>query len=211
MTVPDWISATRLGLVVLLWPAAIAGQGRLVGIGLVLAAVSDAVDGYLARRMGCVSIRGARLDALADSALMLSAGAWLAILHPTLLGDNAPVLAAAGALYAASTAASYLAFGRLVDPRQLSAKVAGALLYGFALVTFLTGSYEPILLRIALLALAASCVEGFMKAIRTIQVSAIASKPRSHKPHASNGVMTNTAAATSIASSAHPATRQILP
>jgi len=210
MTVPDWISATRLGLVVLLWPAAIAGQGRLVGIGLVLAAVSDVVDGYLARRMGCVSTRGARLDAVADSALMLSAGAWLAILHPTLLGDNAPVLAA-GALYAASTAASYLAFGRLVDPRQLSAKVAGALLYGFALVTFLTGSYEPILLRIALLALAASCVEGFMKAIRTIQVSAIASKPRSHKPHASNGVMTNTAAATSIASSAKPATRQIAP
>ena len=210
MTVPDWISATRLGLVVLLWPAAIAGQGRLVGIGLVLAAVSDVVDGYLARRMGCVSTRGARLDAVADSALMLSAGAWLAILHPTLLGDNAPVLAA-GALYAASTAASYLAFGRLVDPRQMSAKVAGALLYGFALVTFLTGSYEPVLLRIALLALAVSCVEGFMKAIRTIQVSAIASKPRSHKPHASNGVMTNTAAATSIASSAKPATRQIAP
>src|SRR5690349_17376113 len=211
MPVADWVTVSRLGLVALLWPLAAGGQGRLVGIGLVAAAVSDAVDGYLARRMRVVSVRGARLDAIADSALMLSAAVWLGILHPTLAADNAPWLASAGALYVASTAASFVAFGRLVDPRQPTAKLAGGLLYGFALLTLLTGVYEPALLSAALAAIAVSCVEGLAKAIKTIHVRGIASNARSHKPQASNGVASSTAASASMTTSAAPATQQTAP
>ena len=211
MSLPNWISAGRIALALGLWPAALGGHGRLVAVGLVVAAVSDALDGFLARRMGVVSVRGARLDAFADAALMLSAAAWLAILHPTIAPDNAWLLVGVGALYAISTAASFRAFGRLVDPRQLSAKLAGGLLYGFALVTLSTGAYEPVLLRLALLVLAVACAEGLVKAIRTIQVSGMASNIRSQRPHASKDVSSRTAASASIATSARPATRQTAP
>jgi phosphatidylglycerophosphate synthase len=211
MTFPDWISAARLGLVVVLWPVALSGHNQIVGIGLVVAAVSDAVDGYLARRMRSASVRGARLDAIADSVLMLSTGAWIAILHPTLVAGGWPLLATAGVLYASSTAASYLAFGRLVDPRQLTAKLAGGLLYGFALLTLLTGAYEPLLLTVALAALAIACVEGLAKAIRTIHVRGIVSSARSHTPQPSKGVARSRAASASIATSAAPANQQSAP
>ena len=211
MTLADWVSATRLGLVVALWPVALSGHDRIAGAGLVVAALSDVADGYLARRMRTASVRGARMDAVADTALMLSVAVWIAILHPALPADNGWLLVAAGSLYATSTAATYLAFGRLVDPRQLTAKAAGGALDGFALVTLLTGEYEPVLLMFALGALAISCIEGLAKAMRTIHTRAIESSARSHRPHALNGVASSSAASTSIASSATPATQQIAP
>jgi len=211
MSAADWLSGSRLALTGLLWPAALLGQARVVGIGLVLAAITDVLDGLLARRLGTVSKRGARLDAFADLVIMFSAGCWLAILHPTLLTENAASLAAVAVMYVASTTASWLAFRRLVDPRQLTGKLAGGLLYGFALLTLLSGTAEPLLLRIGLLALAASCAETFIRAMRTIQVRGIASSARSHKPHASKGVTNKAAPRASIATSAAPATRHIAP
>jgi len=211
MSAADWLSASRLALAVLLWPVALAGNGRLIAIGLVVAATTDVLDGRLARRAGATSPRGARLDALADFVIMVSAGCWLAILHPILLSENAGWLVSVAVIYAASTAASWLAFRRLVDPRQLTGKLAGGLLYGFALLTLFAGTAEPLLLRIGLLALAGSSGETFVRAIRTIQVSGIARSALSHRPHASNGVASKTAPSASIATSAPPAIRDIAP
>jgi phosphatidylglycerophosphate synthase len=211
MSAADWLSASRLLLVGLLWPVALAGDGRLLGVGLIVAALTDILDGYMARRLHRASVRGAKLDAAADSALMVSTAIWLAVLHPTLVTDNATLLAMVATVWTASTAASYLTLGRLVDARQASAKLAGGLLYAFALVTLLIGAYEPMLLGIALLALGASSLEGLLKAIRTIHASGIASSARSHRPQASNGDASSAAASTSIATSATPATRQTAP
>jgi phosphatidylglycerophosphate synthase len=211
MSDADWLSASRLGLAGLLWPAALAGQGRVVGIGLVVAAITDVLDGLLARRQGTVSEHGARLDAFADVVIMLSAGCWLAILHPTLLAENSAWLAAVAVIYAVSTCASWLAFRRLVDPGQRTGKLAGGLLYGFALLTLLSGTAESLLLRIGLVALAASCAEALIRAMRTIQVKGIASSTRSHKPQASNGVASKAAPSASMTTSAAPASRQITP
>jgi cardiolipin synthase (CMP-forming) len=211
MTAADWLSASRLALAAALWLPALMGHGRVVGIGLILAGITDALDGRLARRLGTASRLGARLDASADLALMISAGCWLGILHPALWTDNSTWLVLAALMYIVSSAVSWLAFGRLVDPSQVTGKLAGGLLYGFALVTLLSGAAEPLLLRIALLALALACAETLVRAISTIQASGIASSTRSHAPHAPNGVASKTAPSTSIATSAAPATRQITP
>ena len=211
MSAADWLSASRLALAGLLWPVAFAGQGRVIGVGLMVAAITDMLDGLLARRRGKVSARGARLDAFADLAIMISAGCWLAILHPTLLTENAGWLTPVAVIYVVATSANWLAFRKLVDPSQLSGKLAGGLLYAFALLTLLSGSAEPLLLRIGLLALAASCAETFIRAMRKIQVSGIASRARSHRPQASNVVVSNAAPSTSIATSATPTTTQITP
>jgi CDP-diacylglycerol--glycerol-3-phosphate 3-phosphatidyltransferase/cardiolipin synthase len=51
---------------------AIAADQRLIALGLfVLAALSDALDGWLARRSGTVGPRGALVDPLADKILVL--------------------------------------------------------------------------------------------------------------------------------------------
>ena len=87
MSAADWISAARLLLVPVLWPLAVTGHGRLVGFGLLVAGVTDFLDGQVARRSGRVSRHGARLDAIADSLLLVSTAAWLQVLHPEIVRD----------------------------------------------------------------------------------------------------------------------------
>src|SRR5437763_9461601 len=84
MSVPDWLSATRLILVGLLSPFALAGEERVVGMGLVAAGLTDALAGFVARRLGVASRRGAVLDAVADMVLMFSAAEWRGTMHPRL-------------------------------------------------------------------------------------------------------------------------------
>jgi len=211
MSAADWLTSARLLLVVALWPAALAGAGWLVGLGLIAAGLTDALDGYVARRTCRQSMRGARLDAVADLALMLSAAVWLERLHPLIAVENGPLLVVTAVLYVTSTIAGVIASRRLVDPRQVSAKVAGALLYLFALVTLLTGVYEAVLLELALVALAASALETIFKATTSIQARARVSRTRSHAPQALKGVTRSTAAAASIATSATPSATEIRP
>jgi hypothetical protein len=151
------------------------------------------------------------LDAVADGALMVSVGALLAFLHPALVSDAGGAIGLTAAIYLIATVTSRIASGRLVDPAQLSGKLAGGLLYGFALLTLASGAAEPLLLMIALGTLSVASGETLLTAIRTIQVRAIANWARSHAPQAANGVSSNTAALASIAASAAPASRQITP
>lgn len=218
MTAADCISALRLALVLLIWPFALFGQGRLVGIGLILAGLTDVADGYLARRLHQTSRRGARWDAIADTSLMVSAAAWLEVLHPEIVRDNAALLAVAVIAYAASTSTSLIVHGRLVDPRQLSSKVAGGLLYAFALITLLTGAYEPLLLTLALLALTIACAEAVVVAVvrkraerMTTPARAAASRQRSQTPHASNDVASSASPITSSPTSVAATSRSTRP
>ena len=204
MPAADHLTFLRLLLVPLIWLVALQGQGRLVGLGLIVAGVTDALDGYLARRLGQVSTRGARLDAIADIVLLVSAAAWLQLLHPQIARDNGPLLTVAAGVYVCGVAAGLVAFRRAIDPRQVSSKIAGGALYAFALITLLSGDYEPLLLRLALGALLFSSVESILIAIRTIQARGIASNKRSQAPHASNEVASSPSPITSIPSSATP-------
>lgn len=211
MSAADGLTCLRLLIVLLVWPLAMSGQGRLVGLGLVAAGVTDVLDGYLARRLGQASPRGARLDAIADTVLLVSAAAWLQLLHPEIASDNGALLAATAAIYAGGVAAGVIVFRRLVDPRLLTSKIAGGALYAFALITLLTGDYEPLLLRLALLVLMVSSLESVVTAIRTIQVRGIASSKRSQAPQASNDVASSASPATSMPNSAMPTASESRP
>ena len=211
MSPANLLTLARFLLLAPLWVLALSGQSRLVGCGLVLAGLTDVLDGYLARRLGQESLTGARLEAIADSALLISAAAWVVVLHPEVARDNRVLLGVAATVYGSSLMADWLAFGRLVDPRQVSSKVAGGLLYAFALITFLTGDYEPLLLRLAVFALLIASIEGVITAIRTIHVSGIMSMHRSHAPQAEKEVESRTSASASTASSAIPTARDTGP
>ena len=79
---PNLISLIRLALI---WPIATALQAGDFSLAVVLfvaAAVSDGLDGYLAKRFGWTSALGKFLDPLADKALLVTVfieAAWLGL------------------------------------------------------------------------------------------------------------------------------------
>ena len=72
MSIPNLITLARIILVpVVVWAIA-SGELRLAFLLFLAAAVSDAVDGFLAKRFGMKTELGAYLDPLADKVLIVS-------------------------------------------------------------------------------------------------------------------------------------------
>ncbi len=72
MSIPNLITLARILLVpVMVWAIA-SGQMRIAFLLFLAAGLSDAVDGFLAKRFGMASELGAYLDPLADKALIVS-------------------------------------------------------------------------------------------------------------------------------------------
>ncbi|HEX3708395.1 MAG TPA: CDP-alcohol phosphatidyltransferase family protein [Pseudolabrys sp.] len=72
MSIPNLITLGRILLVPIVVWAIASGQLGIAFILFVAAGVSDAVDGYLAKRFGMTTELGAYLDPLADKALIVS-------------------------------------------------------------------------------------------------------------------------------------------
>ena len=79
MTIPNLITIARLFLVPLVIVMIVNARWEAAFIVFVVAGVSDAVDGFLARRCGMASELGAWLDPPADKALIVSIYITLAI------------------------------------------------------------------------------------------------------------------------------------
>ena len=72
MSIPNIITLGRIILVpVIVW-AIVSSQMEIAFAIFVIAGVSDAVDGFLAKRFNMASELGALLDPLADKALLVS-------------------------------------------------------------------------------------------------------------------------------------------
>ncbi len=229
----DALSGLRLLLIPVLWGLALTGQGRAVGLGLLIAGASDFLDGYVARRLRVTSATGARLDSLADNLLLVSAVAWIALLAPVIVRDQTGLLAIAAAVYLSSLAVGLVKFHQLGNLHLYSSKIAGALLYTFALVTLISGVYVPPLLVLAALAFIASSAEtltcqlvlpavdenlgSLLRVLTrrnetaTIQPSGIARNARSHSPHQAKSVGSNASPTSSIPTAATPQTKDSRP
>ena len=72
MSIPNLITLGRILLVpVVVW-AITAGEMRIAFLLFLAAGISDAVDGFLAKRFGMTTELGAYLDPLADKAMLVS-------------------------------------------------------------------------------------------------------------------------------------------
>jgi cardiolipin synthase (CMP-forming) len=79
LSIPNLITLARILLVpVVVWAIAV-GEMRLAFILFLAAGLSDAVDGFLAKRFGMATELGAYLDPLADKAMVVSIYVTLAI------------------------------------------------------------------------------------------------------------------------------------
>jgi phosphatidylglycerophosphate synthase len=226
--IADVLSGTRLLLIPAIWTAALLGNGRLVGVGLLFAGATDFFDGYLARRLGQESSTGARLDSLADNLLLISAMVWIELLHPEILSQNTVLVMATFAMYLASLSVGLIKFHQLGNLHLYSSKVAGGALYSFAVITLISGAYEPLLLWLAAAAFLFSSTETLLaqlffsavdenmgsifRALRrradttTIQTIGSARKHRSQAPQSVNVVGSSASPTSSTATSAAPTT-----
>jgi phosphatidylglycerophosphate synthase len=231
--IADLLSGMRLVLIPILWIAAVLGNGRAVGVGLLVAGATDFLDGYLARSLGQESTAGARLDSLADNLLLGSAMAWMELLHPEILRENTALVAVTVGLYLASLAVGLIRFHQLGNLHLYSSKVAGGALYSFAVITLITGGYEPLLLWLAAAAFLVSSAETLLAQLllsavdenlgsillarrrraemTTIHAIESARKQRSQAPQSANVVGSSASPTSSIPTSAAPNANEIQP
>lgn len=124
--IPNLLSGLRLASVPVLLVLAWYGQ-PLMFLGLLLVSIlSDAIDGWLARRLDAVTKLGIRLDSMADFALYIAVplGGWW--LWPELLLREAPWIALIVVGYALPGALALIRFRRLSSYHTWSAKLAVA-------------------------------------------------------------------------------------
>lgn len=123
-SIPNLLTATRLALLPVLWVLALRGMDVLLGAGIVLAWITDVLDGFAARRLRAESAWGSRLDSIADTLLMLSAAGWLVMLRPEFIRENAVPLLVWAAIGAAAYLVGWLRFRRVADLHLYSGKAA---------------------------------------------------------------------------------------
>jgi phosphatidylglycerophosphate synthase len=119
---PNMLSLLRIGLAAALLPAALM-RGRTLFLALLLSALAtDALDGFLARRLGAASDLGRRLDSYGDYVLVLALVPGLILLWPALMRREAPWLMLALGAYFAPTAWSLVCRRRVPALHTWSSK-----------------------------------------------------------------------------------------
>ncbi len=120
---PNWLSTLRIVLAPAALTAALAGSkpwfAGLLAVGL----LTDAVDGFLARRLKAETDFGRKLDSAADYVTMLIGIAGIALLWPDIMKRELPwVIAALGAFFAVIVY-GFLRLGRAPCYHTWAAKV----------------------------------------------------------------------------------------
>lgn len=152
-TVPNLLSLTRLVLVPLLWVFALADLPKAVGGGLVIAAVTDVLDGQLARRLGQTSSFGSKLDAIADVLVNFSSVGWLLVLRPEVVRDHPYFIGVLMTTGVFSLVLGWVRFGRVADFHLNSGRAAGIVGYAFLIDLFLVDRYtQPLFYALMVLA-----------------------------------------------------------
>jgi phosphatidylglycerophosphate synthase len=143
-SIPNLLTGTRLAAIPVLWVFALLGSHAVVGVGIAVAWLTDALDGFLARRLHAHSAWGSRFDSIADVLLFVSGLAWVAMLRPEFVREHALLLFAWVAIGAAAYLIGWVRFRRVADVHLYSAKVAN--FFGFLFVANLLtfGEYPPL-------------------------------------------------------------------
>ncbi|MEX1257113.1 MAG: CDP-alcohol phosphatidyltransferase family protein [Gemmatimonadota bacterium] len=159
---PNQLTLIRLLSVPAMWICAILGSERGIGLGLIVAGLTDLIDGPLARRLNQTSQFGARFDSLADQFVQLSAIAWVYILMPEIFSENRLLSLAAIGVYLTSLSVGVLKFRRIANLHLYLSKVAGLVLYVFVIHAFLVERYSPTLFLLAISAFIISSAETLL-------------------------------------------------
>ncbi len=145
---PNAISLVRLAAVpVLLWLACNQDQRSFAWL-ILVAGLTDVLDGWLARRFGWTSALGAMLDSISDVSLILAAiyGIWSMQQHVFL--DNWMVFATVVGTWTIVHLTALLRYGRLASFHTRFTQLGILAFGGFVLVLFFHG-FLPVIFYLA--------------------------------------------------------------
>jgi CDP-diacylglycerol--glycerol-3-phosphate 3-phosphatidyltransferase len=157
MNLANLLSSTRLALVPVLLLLAWSGQARIFFITLIVSLITDALDGWVARRWNQATEFGARLDSWADllTSLSLPFAGWC--LRPDIMKQESAFLLTGLAFYIAALLAGWLKFWRLTSYHTWAAKTAAVGIAIAVVIVFAGGPGWP--LRIVIPLVVAACTE----------------------------------------------------
>ena len=156
-TVPNFLSCLRLLLIPILLVLAWGESPRLFLSCLLVSIVTDALDGFIARRFKATSELGARLDSWADLGTYLALPFCLWWLRPEVIRAEAAFLMAAILSYLAAVLVGFAKYRRLTSYHTWLSKGLAILTGGVVLVLFAGGPGWPLRLLAPLIVL--SCAE----------------------------------------------------
>ncbi|MDH5507912.1 MAG: CDP-alcohol phosphatidyltransferase family protein [Anaerolineae bacterium] len=135
-TIPNLFSAVRILIIPILWGYAFQGREFAIGVLLVIAGLSDSLDGYFARKLRQKTALGSKLDSYADFFLYLSALLIFAYFFSAFLKLHIWLLAVTLALAAASLLLGYAKFRRFANLHLYSSKIAAWIVMVFLIPPF---------------------------------------------------------------------------
>ncbi len=136
--VPNIISGTRIAFAPILLFLAWEGHRNAFILLLFVSLVSDAIDGYIARRFNVSSKLGAKLDSLGDMAIYLSVPICAWWLWPQILKQEALFVFIAIAAYIVPLSAGLIKFRKIPSYHTFGAKIAAVFMSTAILFMFLT-------------------------------------------------------------------------
>ena len=127
--IPNILSALRIVIAPFLLFLAWFGHKNPFIILLIISLLSDAVDGFIARKFKVTSQTGAKLDSLGDMAtyLVVPICAWW--LWPEILKREAPYILTAVCAYIFPLLAGLLKFHKIPSYHTYGAKIAAVFIY----------------------------------------------------------------------------------
>ncbi len=161
ITLPNSITFSRAALLPALWYFLLLGRRSAAGVILLIAAMTDVLDGYAARRLQQETRFGAAFDSLADYAVGITILLWFPVLFPGVLrAFLLPVLIIL-LLLAAVWVTSFLRFKAFPAYHLWSGKAVMVLFYVFIVHALLFG-YAQVLLYAVLVAAIVTATEQLL-------------------------------------------------
>lgn len=112
---------------------------------------TDAIDGYLARRFGVTSVRGSKLDSIADDLTVVVAIVGLILLRPQFIREQYAVIIPLLLLYGLQTTLALVRYGKISSFHTYLAKGAAVLQGVFLVLAFFAEPNLPLFYAVALL------------------------------------------------------------
>jgi phosphatidylglycerophosphate synthase len=135
---PNLLTATRIALMPAVLASAVAGSRVWFTVLIAAALATDALDGFLARRLRALSEFGRKLDSAADY-VTLGAGVWgIALLWPDVMRRELPWVVTGLAAFLAVIVYGVVRLGRAPCYHTWASK-AGAVVCPLTLVPLLSG------------------------------------------------------------------------
>ncbi|HEX2210810.1 MAG TPA: CDP-alcohol phosphatidyltransferase family protein [Longimicrobium sp.] len=141
---PNALTWARLMALPALWVLALLEMPRELAVAATAVALTDVLDGFLARRLGVTSRRGGALDSRADHLLSISIVLWMVMLRPQFFREQWLPLSAWSAFALGVLAYGWMRRGQPVNLHLYSAKVAGVTGYVFGLMLIYYGTYSRV-------------------------------------------------------------------